>query len=173
MTVSASNLPNSDSLTARTRKLIELAIEAYDANVVGGDGYETKLVNGLDTMSEPTGKKVLVWLEKQPKKKAAKVPSNPTIITPETTAKSAVLVQEFRDRPTLDGKAPVEFPSDEQKQEILRLVHIPTITRAEKTTVLLFINRLDASRAQELIVVLTNAIEQRQGGAGAAVAQAA
>jgi hypothetical protein len=39
--------------------------------------------------------------------------------------------------------------------------------------VLLFINRLDIDRAQELIAVLNKTIEQREGGAGAAVAQAA
>ncbi|MDO7887970.1 hypothetical protein [Hymenobacter cheonanensis] len=157
-----------EPLSAQTRKLILLAVDAFDANHAGGEGYEAKLVDNLDTLTEQKGKTVLAWLEKQPKKKAPK-----TVITQEATTTSAGLVQQFRDRPTLDGKAPVVFATDGQKQEIKRLIEIPVITRPKKTTVLLFINRLDTDRAHELIEVLNEAIQEREGGAGAAALPAA
>jgi phage recombination protein Bet len=113
-----------EPLTAHTRKLILLAVDAYDVEASKGEGAEARLLDSLDTMTEDMGKRTLRFVEKQPKKKAPKL-----IITEETTANSAMLVQEFRDRPTVDGKAPAEFATPEQKQEIKRLVHIPAITR--------------------------------------------
>ena len=155
-------------LSASTKKLILLAIDAYDANAKGGEGYEAKLLDSLETMLEAAGKKVLGWLEKQPKKKHPKGHAAMQASTSEPAALSYALVAEFRDHPTIDDRSPREFATGEQKEEIIRLVNVPVITRPEKTTMLLHINRLDESRADDAIKKLRKAIEEREGGAGAA-----
>lgn len=157
-----------DPLTDATRRRILLGLDVYDVEASKGEGAEARLLDSLDTMTEAIGQQTIRFMEKQPKKKAPK-----TVITQEATANSASLVQEFRDRPTIDGKAPQEFATGAVKEEIIRLVTMPVITRPEKTAVLLFINRLDAHRAQDLIEVLNKAIEEREGGAGAAALPAA
>jgi|GEM_PF-1564372 len=157
-------------LSAQTRKLILLAVDAFDANYAGGEGYETKLVDNIDMLTEAKGKTVLAWLEKQPKKKQSKREVATQAAAP---AGSTALVAGFRDQPTIDGNAPLVFATDEQKRKIKQLIEIPVITRAERTAVFLFLNRLDKDRAQQLIATLDQAIIQREGGAGAAVAQAA
>jgi hypothetical protein len=59
---------------------------------------------------------------------------------------------------------PVQYATNEQKQEIQRLLNHPVITRPEKTKMLLNINRLDEQRAVECIAKLNKAIQDRQDG---------
>lgn len=59
--------------------------------------------------------------------------------------------------------APVQYATASQKEEIIRLLNHPVITRQEKTKMLLNINRLDESRATEAIAKLRKAIEDREG----------
>ena len=159
-----------EPLSAQTRKFILLAVDAFDANHAGGQGYEAKLVDNIDTLTEAKGKTVLAWLEKQPKKKPTKLEvAQQAAVAGGSTA----LVAGFRDQPTIDGNAPLVLATDEQKLKIKELIDIPVITRPERTAVFLFLNRLDKDRAQQLIATLDQAITQREGGAGAAVAQAA
>lgn len=73
------------------------------------------------------------------------------------------LVAEFRDKPTVDGEAPQELASEEQKQEITRLCNHLKITRKEKTALMLVINRLDCYRATHAINKLRRAIATREG----------
>jgi hypothetical protein len=154
-------------LTPRTKKLIQLGLEAYDANVKGGDGYEQRLLDSLGSMSEEKGIKVLRWLEIQPKKKPAPVSKTAAVREPSPESASE-LTNEFRDHPTADDSSPTRFITKAQRDEIDRLCSMPVITRPEKTVLLLNINRLDEARAQDAINKLTKAIEQREGGAGAA-----
>jgi hypothetical protein len=158
-------------LTPRTSKLIKLALDTYDADVKGGAGYEQRLLDSLRSMSEEKGTKILRWLEVQPKKKPAPVSKTTTVREP-SPASASELTNEFRDHPTADDSAPVNYATNAQKDEINRLCRVPVITVPEKTTLLLHINRLDEARAQDAITKLTQAIEEREGGAGA-VAQSA
>lgn len=155
-------------LTASTKKLILLAIDAYDANAKGGEGYEAKLLDSLETMLEAAGQKVLVWLEKQPKKKAAGKRGS---VPPADT--SPCIVDEFKLHPTTDDRSPMVFATPEQKTEINRLIDLPVITRRERTMMILNINRLDDIRADDAIKVLAKTVEEREGGAGAVAVAAA
>jgi len=59
--------------------------------------------------------------------------------------------------------APVQYATANQKEEIIRLLNHPLITRQEKTKMLLNINRLDEERATQAIAKLRKAIEDREG----------
>ncbi|WP_245328243.1 hypothetical protein [Hymenobacter aquaticus] len=62
----------------------------------------------------------------------------------------------------------VAYASAAQKEEIIRLLNHPVITRQEKTKMLLNINRLDEERATQAIAKLKKAIDDRENGESAA-----
>ncbi len=62
-----------------------------------------------------------------------------------------------------DASTDVRYASAKQKEEIIRLLNNPVITRAEKTKMLLNINKLDDQRAQQSIDKLRQAIAEREG----------
>lgn len=62
----------------------------------------------------------------------------------------------------------VAYATAAQKEEIIRLLNHPVITRQEKTKMLLNINRLDEERATAAVAKLREAIEDRQNGESAA-----
>ena len=64
--------------------------------------------------------------------------------------------------------APVQYATASQKEEIIRLLNHPVITRPEKTKMLLNINRLDEERAIQSIAKLRKAIDDRENGEKAA-----
>ena len=64
--------------------------------------------------------------------------------------------------------APVQYATASQKEEIIRLLNHPVITRPEKTKMLLNINRLDEERATAAIAKLRKAIDERENGEKAA-----
>ncbi len=66
--------------------------------------------------------------------------------------------------------APVQYATAAQKEEIIRLLNHPVITRQEKTKMLLNINRLDEERAVQAIAKLGSAIDEREGGGQKAAA---
>ncbi|MGI4874738.1 MAG: hypothetical protein ACRYFX_26585 [Janthinobacterium lividum] len=66
--------------------------------------------------------------------------------------------------------APVQYATASQKEEIIRLLNHPLITRQEKTKMLLNINRLDEERATQAIAKLRKAIEDREGTSSAIAA---
>ncbi|UYZ64759.1 hypothetical protein [Hymenobacter weizhouensis] len=69
------------------------------------------------------------------------------------------------------AEAPVTaYATTSQKEEIIRLLNHPVITRPEKTKMLLNINRLDEERATQAIAKLKKAIEDRENGQTAAAA---
>lgn len=153
---------NAEPITPRTKKLILLAIDVYDCEPAKGEGAESRLLDSLETMSEPMGQQTLRWLEKQPKKKPKPVGKTAVARTPAPAANTE-LTNEFRDHPTTDDRAPVEFATAAQKAEIDRLCAMPVITRPEKVVLLLNINRLDTFRADDAIAKLTKAIAEREG----------
>jgi hypothetical protein len=65
--------------------------------------------------------------------------------------------------PAAEVAAPVQYATASQKEEIIRLLNHPLITRQEKTKMLLNINRLDEERATQAIAKLRKAIEDREG----------
>ena len=69
-----------------------------------------------------------------------------------------------------EAVAPVHYATASQKEEIIRLLNHPVITRQEKTKMLLNINRLDEERAVQAIAKLRSAIDAREGGSLAAAA---
>lgn len=62
----------------------------------------------------------------------------------------------------------VKYASAPQKEEIIRLLNNPVITRQEKTKMLLNINKLDEERATQAIAKLKKAIEDRDDQSAAA-----
>ncbi len=62
----------------------------------------------------------------------------------------------------------VAYATAAQKEEIIRLLNHPVITRQEKTKMLLNINRLDEERANQAVAKLRKAIEDRENGESAA-----
>ncbi|WP_139923510.1 hypothetical protein [Hymenobacter sp. DG01] len=60
------------------------------------------------------------------------------------------------------------YATASQKEEIIRLLNHPVITRPEKTKMLLNINRLDEERAVQAIAKLKKAIDDRENGQAAA-----
>ncbi|UOQ76511.1 hypothetical protein MUN84_18515 [Hymenobacter sp. 5516J-16] len=62
------------------------------------------------------------------------------------------------------------YASASQKEEIIRLLNHPVITRPEKTKMLLNINRLDEERATQAIAKLKKAIDDRENGQTSAAA---
>jgi len=63
-----------------------------------------------------------------------------------------------------EAAAPVQYATAAQKEEIIRLLNHPVITRPEKTKMLLNINRLDEERAVQAIAKLRKAIDDRENG---------
>lgn len=70
--------------------------------------------------------------------------------------------------PAAEAPAAVTYASAGQKEEIIRLLNHPVITRQEKTKMLLNINRLDDERATQAIAKLKKAIDDRENGQSAA-----
>jgi hypothetical protein len=62
----------------------------------------------------------------------------------------------------------IKYASAKQKEEIIRLLNNPVITRPEKTKMLLNINKLDEERAQQVIAKLVKVIEERETQSAAA-----
>jgi len=60
------------------------------------------------------------------------------------------------------------YATASQKEEIIRLLNHPVISRPEKTKMLLNINRLDEERATQAIAKLKKAIDDRENGQAAA-----
>jgi len=71
--------------------------------------------------------------------------------------------------PTVSAEAPATaYATASQKEEIIRLLNHPVITRQEKTKMLLNINRLDEERATQAVAKLRKAIDDRENGQSAA-----
>ncbi|MGV3504155.1 MAG: hypothetical protein ACO1O1_10630 [Adhaeribacter sp.] len=62
----------------------------------------------------------------------------------------------------------LRYASAKQKEEIIRLLNNPMITRPEKTKMLLNINKLDEERAAQVITKLGKVIQEREAQAAAA-----
>ncbi|TXK37893.1 hypothetical protein FVR03_14620 [Pontibacter qinzhouensis] len=117
--------------------------------IIRAAGYEPTPVEEMDYAGNESAK-VAVPTEKKATMKAA----------PATAATT---------EPAEAEKTPgVRYASAKQKEEIIRLLNNPVITRQEKTKMLLNINRLDEERAAQAIEKLKKVIEDREDGQSAA-----
>ncbi|GAB3818933.1 hypothetical protein [Pontibacter rugosus] len=118
--------------------------------IIRAAGYEPTPVEEMDySGNEPTAK-----------------PAVPT--EKKATMKSSSNTVEATKEPEEDKSASVRYASAKQKEEIIRLLNNPTITRQEKTKMLLNINRFDEERAAQAIEKLKKVIEDREDGQSAA-----
>ncbi|AII50708.1 hypothetical protein [Hymenobacter sp. APR13] len=90
--------------------------------------------------------------------------SAPAVVAAEAPAPMKAVAA---DAPAAEVSAPA-YASASQKEEIIRLLNHPVISRPEKTKMLLNINRLDEERATQAIAKLRKAIEDRENGQAAA-----
>ncbi|QMU29393.1 hypothetical protein [Adhaeribacter radiodurans] len=94
-------------------------------------------------------------------------PETPRVEQPqavaETKAMKAVPVEpEKQETAPAAAASSVKYASAKQKEEIIRLLNNPVITRQEKTKMLLNINKLDEERATQAIAKLKKVIEDRE-----------
>lgn len=119
--------------------------------VIRAAGYEPTPSEEMDYGGNETAAKPAVPTEKKPTMKSA---------TAEPTAAASEKSEE--------QNGSVRYASAKQKEEIIRLLNNPTITRQEKTKMLLNINRFDEERAAQAIEKLKKVIEDREDGQSAA-----
>ncbi|MDJ0364735.1 hypothetical protein QMK33_06190 [Hymenobacter sp. H14-R3] len=91
------------------------------------------------------------------------------VVAPSVVAETAPVMRALTtapaEAPAVEPAAsvPVQYATASQKEEIIRLLNHPLVTRQEKTKMLLNINRLDEERATQAIAKLRKAIEDREG----------
>ncbi|MCR5889461.1 hypothetical protein LRS06_17130 [Hymenobacter sp. J193] len=100
----------------------------------------------------------------------AKPAATPVAAPAAVTPMKAVPAEPLTPAAVASEPAPVAYASAPQKEEIIRLLNHPVITRQEKTKMLLNINRLDEERATGAIAKLKKAIEDRENGQAATAA---
>ena len=120
--------------------------------IIRAAGYEPTPVEEMDYAGNDSSAKPAVPTEKKATMKAA----------PATAATEAAAADA---EPATAG---VRYASAKQKEEIIRLLNSPVITRQEKTKMLLNINRFDEERAAQAIEKLKKVIEDREDGQSAA-----
>jgi hypothetical protein len=121
--------------------------------IIRAAGYEPTPAEEMDY----TGNTPEVKVEPQPvaataKPEAKAVPAEP-VATPVAEAPAS---------------NSIKYASAKQKEEIIRLLNNPVITRQEKTKMLLNINKLDEERATQAIAKLRKVIEEREEQSAAA-----
>ena len=133
--------------------------------IIRAAGYEPTPAEEM----EYTGNLPEVKVE-QPKAEAAKAPQ-PVAATARENAKAEPVQESPQAAPaaaeTAESQA-IKYASAKQKEEIIRLLNNPMITRPEKTKMLLNINKLDEERAAQIIAKLGKVIEERETQSAAA-----
>lgn len=117
--------------------------------IIRAAGYEPTPVEEMDYSGNDQSAKPAVPTEKKATMKSS---SNNTPVVAEEEQQSTS----------------VRYASAKQKEEIISLLNNPTITRQEKTKMLLNINRFDEERAAQAIEKLKKVIEDREDGQSAA-----
>jgi len=112
---------------------------------------------------EPTPAEEMEYTGNVPTPAAAPVAPAVTEPTPVMRAVTNTPAPAPAEAPAAEVAAPVQYATASQKEEIIRLLNHPLITRQEKTKMLLNINRLDEERATQAIAKLRKAIEDREG----------
>ncbi len=115
---------------------------------------------------EPTPAEEMDYSGNEPAK-TVKAPA-PAPVEKKVTMKAAEANTEAPKAEAETTSTSVRYASAKQKEEIIRLLNNPVITRQEKTKMLLNINRLDEERATQAIDKLKKVIEEREDGQSAA-----
>lgn len=118
---------------------------------------------------EPTPAEEMDYQGNQPEQKAEQ-PVKPAASAKTMKAVPAEPVAEAKPTaspvPAIDApetaETTVKYATAKQKEEIIRLLNNPVITRQEKTKMLLNINKLDEERAKQSIQKLRKVIEDRE-----------
>ncbi|KAA6434726.1 hypothetical protein ACD591_05100 [Rufibacter glacialis] len=123
--------------------------------IIRAAGYEPTPAEEMDYQGNVQESKVEQQVKPAAAPKTMKaVPVDAVVeVAPAPAAKSEAPVAE---------EAPVKYATAKQKEEIIRLLNNPVITRQEKTKMLLNINKLDEERAKQSIVKLKKVIEDRE-----------
>jgi hypothetical protein len=116
--------------------------------IIRAAGYEPTPVEEMDYSGNEPAKTLKAPTDKKVTMKAAEANTEPA--KTETASTS------------------IRYASAKQKEEIIRLLNNPVVTRQEKTKMLLNINRLDEERASQAIDKLKKVIEEREDGQSAA-----
>ncbi|MBF9252672.1 hypothetical protein I2I11_05170 [Pontibacter sp. 172403-2] len=124
--------------------------------IIRAAGYEPTPAEEMDYGGNEQSAKPAVPTEKKPTMKAAAASKAAEPAAPSEAATETA------------ESASVRYASAKQKEEIIRLLNNPVITRQEKTKMLLNINRFDEERAAQAIEKLKKVIEDREGGQAAA-----
>jgi hypothetical protein len=134
--------------------------------IIRAAGYEPTPAEEM----EYTGNTPEVKVE-QPKVEAVSAPQ-PVTATAKEMAKAELVKETTKTAPQpvaeTAAEQAVKYASAKQKEEIIRLLNNPVITRPEKTKMLLNINKLDEERAVQIIAKLGKVIEERESQAAAA-----
>lgn len=133
--------------------------------IIRAAGYEPTPAEEMEYTGNMPEAKV-----EQPKAEAAKAPQ-PVAATARENAKAEPVKESPQAAPaaaeTAESPA-IKYASAKQKEEIIRLLNNPMITRPEKTKMLLNINKLDEERAAQIIAKLGKVIEERETQSAAA-----
>ncbi|TGE13445.1 hypothetical protein [Hymenobacter elongatus] len=121
--------------------------------IIRAAGYEPTPAEEMDYAGNTTDAKVV----------AAMPAPQEAPVAPVAAAMKAVPAE-----PASTEAPAVSYATAAQKEEIIRLLNHPVITRQEKTKMLLNINRLDEERASQAIAKLRKAIDDRENGESAA-----
>lgn len=136
--------------------------------IIRAAGYEPTPAEEMEYTGNTPEAKVA-----QPKAETAKAAA-PVAAKETTKAAPAAEVPEAAPAEAMPAATEVAEPqapkyaSAKQKEEIIRLLNNPVITRPEKTKMLLNINKLDEERATQVIAKLRKVIEERETQAAAA-----
>ncbi|MBC3540313.1 hypothetical protein ACFSC6_02795 [Rufibacter sediminis] len=127
--------------------------------IIRAAGYEPTPAEEMDYQGNVTEQKA-----EQPAKPAATktmkaVPADPAVA--EVAQAPAVVPVTPAPAPAAE-EATVKYATAKQKEEIIRLLNNPVITRQEKTKMLLNINKLDEERAKQSIAKLKKVIDDRE-----------
>jgi len=163
----AGNVPAATASTSPAPSTMSVLSDAEQRSL---EGHRVQLANTRSTkeLEELWTKKIPRKLASflVPEKEAAKARIKKGVTTDATTpvrerGSSTALIVEML--PADDAPAPVQYATASQKEEIIRIINHPLITRQEKTKMLLNINRLDEERAIACIEKLRKAIGTREG----------
>ncbi|MGV3538615.1 MAG: hypothetical protein ACO1OQ_02325 [Rufibacter sp.] len=120
--------------------------------IIRAAGYEPTPAEEMDYQgNQPEHKAESAVKPAAPAKTMKAVPAEPVAETKAATPEAATAEE-----------ANVKYATAKQKEEIIRLLNNPVITRQEKTKMLLNINKLDEERAKQSIQKLKKVIDDRE-----------
>ncbi|WP_181308204.1 hypothetical protein [Rufibacter sp. XAAS-G3-1] len=129
--------------------------------IIRAAGYEPTPAEEMDYQGNVTEQKTEQTAKPAvPAKTMKAVPAD--VVAAEVTPAPVAPAPTVSPAPEVTEEATVKYATAKQKEEIIRLLNNPVITRQEKTKMLLNINKLDEERAKQSIAKLRKVIEDRE-----------